>query len=709
MNLSFAGCGFLGIYHVGVASCFREYAPHVLVNKIAGASAGALAACTLLCGSPLGASTSDVLRIVMKARSRALGPFHPGFDLNRILYDSLNRMLPEDAHLRCNGHLHISCTRVSDGKNVLLNQFDSKDDLIQALLCSSFIPFYSGIMPLKFHGVAYMDGGLSDNLPILDDCTVTVSPFSGESDICPQDNYINFLQINIANTSIAMSPSNLYRMTRILFPPPPEILSKMCQQGFDDALRFLQRNNMISCTRCLAVQSSFVMSEMENEPEDVAEVSVPNEIEPLKEPEEHEYDGCADCKNKQQLALCNGLPDAVTAVIQDACDELNKGVINWLFRHRPVKLLSLLTIPYVLPIDITIVAFCKLLELVPMVRKELQHSFWNLVGFAKMFLSKFDKNRHLYSAKFSCQLAVTEYNYSKEEEVVTYNSRAPSRRCSRVASPLPSITRNDRSHSLEEIGCLPYKVQRKSYAGTSNVPTFRHTGPRRISLADKADRKSRSERVISSMNFGFTMDLSQRKRKLAAGCIRDKRRSLMEAFESLDNQTSEVDMIEIANRALNMEREYLHRSQTDLLGESPGIDTFEHILEVTDKQEALMAYYYLDENNRVKVTEIFNVTDADTSAVLAPEEREANENLQWDFDWKSSDLTLVEDFELCPRISSRKALEACLLDYQNYCDNSLDSVESSTDLSSSEVIENNFFDDLGKKMTREDSFLIAEK
>ena len=34
MNLSLAGCGGLGVYHVGVVSCFRTYAPHVLFNKV---------------------------------------------------------------------------------------------------------------------------------------------------------------------------------------------------------------------------------------------------------------------------------------------------------------------------------------------------------------------------------------------------------------------------------------------------------------------------------------------------------------------------------------------------------------------------------------------------------------------------------------------------------------------------------------------------
>lgn len=53
-NLSFAGCGFLGIYHVGVAVCFKKFAPHLLLQKISGASAGALAATCLLCDMPLG-------------------------------------------------------------------------------------------------------------------------------------------------------------------------------------------------------------------------------------------------------------------------------------------------------------------------------------------------------------------------------------------------------------------------------------------------------------------------------------------------------------------------------------------------------------------------------------------------------------------------------------------------------------------------------
>lgn len=55
LNFSFAGCGFMGIYHVGVASCLKEYAPeHMIRHKISGASAGSITAALLLTNAPLG-------------------------------------------------------------------------------------------------------------------------------------------------------------------------------------------------------------------------------------------------------------------------------------------------------------------------------------------------------------------------------------------------------------------------------------------------------------------------------------------------------------------------------------------------------------------------------------------------------------------------------------------------------------------------------
>ena len=63
-NISFAGCGFLGIYHVGVASCLLEQAPFLVLNArhVYGASAGALTATVLVTGVCLGVYHFSIYR-----------------------------------------------------------------------------------------------------------------------------------------------------------------------------------------------------------------------------------------------------------------------------------------------------------------------------------------------------------------------------------------------------------------------------------------------------------------------------------------------------------------------------------------------------------------------------------------------------------------------------------------------------------------------
>ena len=85
-----------------------------------------------------------------------------------------------------------------------------------------------------------MDGGFTDNLPQhFEGTTITVSPFSGESDICPDDSNMTLFHFDLRNTSVQFTSQNLYRMSRAFFPPSQEVLSDMCRQGFKDALKYL--------------------------------------------------------------------------------------------------------------------------------------------------------------------------------------------------------------------------------------------------------------------------------------------------------------------------------------------------------------------------------------------------------------------------------------------------------------------------------------
>ena len=65
------------------------------------------------------------------------------FNVNKLFSDELERVLPEDAHERLSGRLTVSLTHVASMKNVLVDEFDSRADLIDAVVCSCFIPGFS--------------------------------------------------------------------------------------------------------------------------------------------------------------------------------------------------------------------------------------------------------------------------------------------------------------------------------------------------------------------------------------------------------------------------------------------------------------------------------------------------------------------------------------------------------------------------------------
>lgn len=110
----------------------------------------------------LGQATTDVLRVATKARSRALGPFHPSFQITKILRDGLLYILPDNAHEICDSRLHISLTRISDGKNVVVNRYSSKDELMQVEWTAWSLHFYLYNKPVIYSALwidSYRTGG----------------------------------------------------------------------------------------------------------------------------------------------------------------------------------------------------------------------------------------------------------------------------------------------------------------------------------------------------------------------------------------------------------------------------------------------------------------------------------------------------------------------------------------------------------------------
>nr|XP_020861874.1 patatin-like phospholipase domain-containing protein 4 isoform X1 [Phascolarctos cinereus] len=247
INLSFAACGFLGIYHLGAASALCKHGKQLLkvVKAFAGASAGSLVATVLLTApGKIEECNEFTYKFAEEIRKQYLGAITPGYDFMAHLRGGMETILPSNAHEIAENRLHVSITNTKTRENYLVSHFSSREDLIKVLLASSFVPVYAGLKAVEYKGEKWVDGGLTSSLPILPiGRTVTVSPFSGRLDISPEDKGQLDLYINIANQDIMLSVANLVRLNQALFPPSQRKMESLYQNGFDDATTFLLKEN----------------------------------------------------------------------------------------------------------------------------------------------------------------------------------------------------------------------------------------------------------------------------------------------------------------------------------------------------------------------------------------------------------------------------------------------------------------------------------
>ncbi|XP_058502455.1 patatin-like phospholipase domain-containing protein 2 [Solea solea] len=398
-NISFAGCGFLGIYHVGVASCLLEQAPFLVhhARHIYGASAGALTATALVTGVCLGEAGASIIDVSKEARKRFLGPMHPSFNLVKIVRHMLRRTLPADCHQRASGRLGISLTRVADGENVLVSHYNNKEELVQACVCSAYIPVYCGFIPPTLQGVRYVDGGISDNLPQYElKNTITVSPFCGESDICPRDTSTNIHELRFTNTSIQFTLSNLYRISRALFPPDPMVMKSMCKQGYKDALHFLKKNGLVNFNGPLR-DRALLGSREEND------LKEEKEADDTSDKEEDETSSSSSVEDH----FFDRLPPTLHKALVEACME-RRSLMESLSNLLPVRMASAMMLPYTLPLESALSLTVRLLEWLPdvqddvgWIREQLLKVLQHLLRQASQSISQ---NVFVEMKWFSCQL-----------------------------------------------------------------------------------------------------------------------------------------------------------------------------------------------------------------------------------------------------------------------------------------------------------------
>ncbi|XP_055021883.1 patatin-like phospholipase domain-containing protein 2 [Boleophthalmus pectinirostris] len=249
ISISFSGSGFMATYQLGVAQCLLNYAPWILKTapRVLGASAGSLVAAAVVCEIDFVSIRDEMLHFAKKVKEFRLGPLSPSINVFHWLEQVLLKHIPEKAHKLACGRLAVAMTRLEDGKHLIMTEYHSKEDVVQALLCSCYVPGYCGMIPPSFKGIYCVDGGFTGMQPVLSQCpTLTVSPFSGDVDICPADAPCLWEMV-VSGTTLKANGPNCGRVINALYPVTLESLEEAFDNGYKDAINFLLKNDLAPC------------------------------------------------------------------------------------------------------------------------------------------------------------------------------------------------------------------------------------------------------------------------------------------------------------------------------------------------------------------------------------------------------------------------------------------------------------------------------
>ncbi|KAL9245966.1 hypothetical protein vseg_019556 [Gypsophila vaccaria] len=232
-GFSFSAAGLLFPYHLGVAHFLLQNGFIKETTPLAGSSAGAIVCAVIASGKTMKDALEATKGLADDCRSKGTA-----FRLGAVLRDVLDKVLPDDIHIRCSGRVRVAVTQIVwRPRGLLVDQFDSKEDLINALITSSFIPGYLAPRPVTmFRNKVCIDGGLTLFMPPTSASqTVRVCAFPasslrmrgiGISPDCNPDNKLSSRQlINLA-----------------LEPGEESMLDKLFEFGYADAAVWAQEN-----------------------------------------------------------------------------------------------------------------------------------------------------------------------------------------------------------------------------------------------------------------------------------------------------------------------------------------------------------------------------------------------------------------------------------------------------------------------------------
>ena len=174
-SVCFQGSGCVIVYHIGVAQYLQEHFD-LRDATFCAASGGSIVAAMLALDMPMELAYRENCRLAKLSRRPPLGPFGRILDdVAGAFEDLLRSWTEQEVRDRLRGRLVLSLTHLMTGAPRLLCRFSSKRDLVDAVWSSmNCVLFLCRFR--RVQGELFVDGGLTNNAPVVHKGTVRVSP-----------------------------------------------------------------------------------------------------------------------------------------------------------------------------------------------------------------------------------------------------------------------------------------------------------------------------------------------------------------------------------------------------------------------------------------------------------------------------------------------------------------------------------------------------
>lgn len=155
-------------YSLGMASVLEKR-----MDTLIGYSSGAMVAC-LICSLQSTICFDTVMLAALETKYEidvSIGRLH------YVVRHFLNKLLPEDAHIRCSGRCGvILCDPKKLFHSRIINSWDSREDLINCIVASTYVPFLVGPCLVDPH-YSCIDGALCVDLKSISNSILSTRSF----------------------------------------------------------------------------------------------------------------------------------------------------------------------------------------------------------------------------------------------------------------------------------------------------------------------------------------------------------------------------------------------------------------------------------------------------------------------------------------------------------------------------------------------------